>query len=248
MLTAQDLPSGGPAYPEATPGVRPMFTPNDQLIVRTAIFNDDPAGPGPGNPAQRDPHGLAFRVNDPPLLIAEIAYAYNQAKSEKMQENAHQEGRARSRAPSSGRARGSAGLPQFADQRFDVHGGLLAAPSLPALEHRSNFPVYAVLNQTLWRIGGTDSDRGKTRWGLGLLMAAFHRAGRPRIATPTGIPMPIRDFEAAVEVTCELQLRDSWSLQPDFRFIMHPAGTWPARHLRAAPLFRTQPSSNCARS
>ena len=29
VLTAQDLPSGGPAYPEATPGIRLQFTPNN---------------------------------------------------------------------------------------------------------------------------------------------------------------------------------------------------------------------------
>jgi porin len=91
MLPAQDLPSGGPAYPEATPGVRVTFTPTDQLTLRAAMFNGDPAGPGPGNPVDRDPYGLAFRLRDPPLLIAEVAYAWNQGTSS-LQENPHQEG------------------------------------------------------------------------------------------------------------------------------------------------------------
>src|SRR5262249_24471407 len=80
VLPAQDLPSGGPAYPEATPGVRLTWTPADQITLQAAIFNGDPAGPGPGNPVDRDPYGLAFRLRDPPLLIAELAYAYNQGK------------------------------------------------------------------------------------------------------------------------------------------------------------------------
>src|SRR5262245_6488598 len=33
VLPAQDLPSGGPSYPEATPGVRVTFTPTDQLTL-----------------------------------------------------------------------------------------------------------------------------------------------------------------------------------------------------------------------
>jgi len=74
-LPAQDLPSGGPAYPEATPGARLKFTPSAQLTIMAAIFNGDPTGPGLGNPVERDPFGLAFRVNDPPLLMAELAYA-----------------------------------------------------------------------------------------------------------------------------------------------------------------------------
>src|SRR5215472_7683819 len=91
VLPAQDLPSGGPAYPEATPAARLTWTPTDQLTVRAAIFNGDPAGPGADNPVLRDPYGLAFRVNDPPLFIAELVYAYNQPRSI-AQENPHQEG------------------------------------------------------------------------------------------------------------------------------------------------------------
>ena len=88
MLPAQNLPSGGPSYPEATPGLRVTLTPTDQLTLRAAIFNGDPAGPGIGNPVDRDPYGLAFRLRDPPLLIAEFAYAWNQGKSS-LQENPH---------------------------------------------------------------------------------------------------------------------------------------------------------------
>jgi porin len=69
VLNAQDLPSGGPAYPEATPGVRLAFTPNEQLTVRAAIFNGDPAGPGAGNPVERDPaHATKAALRHDPAL------------------------------------------------------------------------------------------------------------------------------------------------------------------------------------
>jgi porin len=160
MLPAQDLPSGGPSYPEATPGVRMTLTPTDQLTLRAAIFNGDPAGPGSGNPVDRDPYGLAFRLRDPPLLIAEVAYAWNQDKSS-LQGNPHQEGSVRpaTRAQTQelpGTIKFGAWMHtgQFADQRFDSLGGLLAVSGAPPLQHSGNFGLYGVIDQTLWRAPG----------------------------------------------------------------------------------------------
>src|SRR5215813_6301357 len=157
---AQDLPSGGPSYPEATPGVRLTWTPSDQITVRAAIFNGDPAGPGPGNPVDRDPYGLAFRLRDPPLIVAELAYAWNQDKSAP-QENPHQEGggrpRSRSRTPDlpgSVKLGGWLHTGQFDDQRFDSFGGLLAVSGATPLQHRGNLGLYSVVDQMLWRAPG----------------------------------------------------------------------------------------------
>jgi len=40
----------------------------------------------------------------------------------------------------------------------------------------------------------------------------------------TGTPMPIRDYEAAVELTYQVQLAQDWSLQPDLQYIIHAGG------------------------
>ena len=53
-IEASDLPSGGPAYPLATPGVRLKLTPSDQFAFLLGLFDGNPAGPGSGNPQQRD--------------------------------------------------------------------------------------------------------------------------------------------------------------------------------------------------
>ena len=51
-ITAVNLPSGGPAYPLSTPGVRLKFDPNKYASFLLAVFNGDPAGPGlPGRGA-----------------------------------------------------------------------------------------------------------------------------------------------------------------------------------------------------
>jgi porin len=166
VLAAQDLPSGGPAYPEATPGVRVQFTPNDRLTLRAAIFNGDPAGPGLGNPVERDPFGLSFRVNDRPLFIVELAHAYGQEQLGSARENPNQEGYS---ARTSARRSSASDLPGtvkigawvhtgwFADQRLDAQGGLLAVSNGPPLQHRGNYALYGVVDQMLWRLpGGTD--------------------------------------------------------------------------------------------
>ena len=34
--------------------------------------------------------------------------------------------------------------------------------------------------------------------------------------------MPIRDYEAAIELTYSVQLAQDWTLQPDLQYIIHP--------------------------
>jgi porin len=168
MAAAQDLPSGGPAYPEATPGARLAWTPSDRLTIRAAVFNGDPAGPGPGNPVQRDSFGLAFRVNDPPFAIVESGYGWGEkslaaplASGNPSQEGTDIGARHRRRDPdSSVDLAGSMKLGawihtgSFADQRFDSQHGLLAASGGLPRQHRSNLAAYAVLDQELWRVPG----------------------------------------------------------------------------------------------
>jgi len=173
-LNAQDLPSGGPAYPEATPGVRLQFTPNDNLTFRAAVFDGDPAGPGTGNPVSRDPFGFAFRVNDPPFFVVESAYAYDQQPAAGRAENPNQEGYASPRAvvrsaetnlPGTVKVGAWLSTESFADQRLNAGGELLASGGQP-LQHSGNFALYGVIDQMLWREPG-DGDRGLSMYFRG---------------------------------------------------------------------------------
>jgi porin len=276
VLPAQDLPSGGPAYPEATPGVRLAWTPDGAFTLRAAVFNGDPAGPGAGNPVMRDPFGLAFRLNDPPLLIAELAYAYNQSGSQSgsgAEGNPNQEGEGPAQRHRQ-RGRGG-GLPgtikiggwlhsgQFPDQRFNDLGGLLAAaPGVPPLLHSGDAALYGVIDQMLWHAAGGDDSRELNGFlravatpadrnlvdlyvdggasftglfaarpsdvvGLGLSYSRISpqaSAADRDVAALTGMPVPIRDYEAALELTYQMQLAANWSLQPDLQYIVHPGG------------------------
>jgi porin len=39
-----------------------------------------------------------------------------------------------------------------------------------------------------------------------------------------GTPMPVRDFEAVIELTYQLPLSDQWYVQPDLQYVIHPGG------------------------
>ncbi|MDB5693896.1 MAG: carbohydrate porin, partial [Alphaproteobacteria bacterium] len=133
---ATDLPSGGPAYPLAAPGVRLAFAPDARTSLRLALFAGDPAGPGTGDPQRRDRHGLnGLRLAGKPFLIGEVQHSSG---------GAHPAVTMR------------AGLwlhfDRFADPRLDAAGRSLASPGAgAALQHRGNAGAYGIVDTALWR-------------------------------------------------------------------------------------------------
>ena len=81
-ITSVDLPSGGPSPPLAAMGARVLVNVTEQLSVLGGIFDGDQAGPGPDDPQLRNRYGVNFRVNDPPLLLGQLQYAWNNKKGD----------------------------------------------------------------------------------------------------------------------------------------------------------------------
>jgi porin len=75
-IWATDLPNGGNSYPLATPGARVKFDMTDKLTFLGAIYNGNPAGCVDGQRCNRN--GTDFRLQDPPFVVEEIQYKYNQ--------------------------------------------------------------------------------------------------------------------------------------------------------------------------
>ncbi|MBV8650999.1 MAG: carbohydrate porin [Alphaproteobacteria bacterium] len=249
-ILATDLPSGGPAYPLATPGVRFKITPSEEFSVLAAVFNGDPAGAGTGDPQQRDASGTSFRFSDGAFAIVEGDYGINQAKDA-------------TGLPGTYKLGGWYHGGRFADQRFDNTGLSLANPAstgVPAL-HNGNYGIYAVADQLVWRQGdsgdqglgvfarlsGSPADRNLISFyadagvtykglipgrdsdvlGLGIAYAKISSdaADRDRDAQSFGNPgHPVRDFETAIELTYQVQLAPWWTVQPDLQYIIHPGG------------------------
>ena len=253
-ITAQNLPSGGPAYPLSTPGVRLKYEPNKQLTFLAALFNGDPSGPGPEDPQIKNRYGVNFRVQDPPLLIGEAQYRYNQDKD----------------------AKGLAGFwrlgfwhhfGDFDSQRFDTAGRSLADPLSNGIARklRGTSGIYGVVDHQLYRPPGGDKDSGISvfsRAGIsapdrnpvefyldggvvfsGMLpkrpddkIAAtflYSRISRDAAALDrdmiafTGLPHPIRDYELNLALVYQAQIVPGWTIQPAFHYVWHPGGHVP---------------------
>jgi porin len=139
-IKATNLPAGGPAPPIAVPGVRLKAVASADVTVFAAVFNGNPARPGPGDPQRRDDHGLAFRVTDPPWLIGQVRYGYDLNLGDM-----HLPGNV---TPGAWYHAG-----KFDDQRFTAEGISLADPDgggVPA-QLRGNYGLFAVVEQTLYR-------------------------------------------------------------------------------------------------
>ncbi len=250
-ITATNMPSGGPAYPLSTPGVRFKFTPNKHATFLFAVFNGDPAGHGwPGEEQVRNPYGLNFRLQDPALLMAEARFMANQGKEDVGLASMLKVG-----------AWGHLG--EFEDYRFANDGTLLADPAgsgVPA-RRKGNSGIYTVIEQQLFRPKGGDplsgisvfsrisaspSDRNlidffvdggivfaglfpsrpQDRFGASILYSRFSNSVRAFAfdhAVFTGEPVQIPDYEANLELTYMAQIMPGWTVQPVLTYVWHPA-------------------------
>src|SRR6195952_2584297 len=81
-IFALNMPSGGPSPPLAAMGTRLRADVSDNLTLIGGGFDGDAAGPGPDAPQFRDRYGVNFRVNDPPLVLAEAQFLWNGKKGD----------------------------------------------------------------------------------------------------------------------------------------------------------------------
>ncbi|MCA3323959.1 MAG: carbohydrate porin [Roseomonas sp.] len=259
-ISALNLPSGGPAYPLATPGIRFAVNPVRDATWRIAVYNGDPAGPGAGDEQVRNHNGTNFRVRDPALIFSEAELRANRGDQD--------QGLARTL-----KLGGWAHLGGFDDMRRTDDGSRLADPASSGvpLRRRGNGGLYAVLDQQLFRPagGGADSgatlflrgsvspsdrstigqyldggvvfaglvaDRPEDRFGFGLIYARFSDGvrdyDRDRLSFPGGTGH-VRDYELNLELTYQARILPGFDLQPVLTRIWH-AGGEPGRNALVA--------------
>ena len=250
-LLSTDLPSGGPCYPFAVPGVRVRAAPTTGLSFSAAAFNGNPAPSGPGDPQVRNSSGTNFLIGEGgSLMVAEMAYAFDTEPISSL-------------LLSDVKLGGWYHTADFPDLRRDTLGRSLADPGSSgiAATHSSNFGLYLVLDKMLWRrpdtatqglaaflrIGSAppnrnlislEVDAGLTFKGLfpgreldllgiaagyGRISNAARGLDRDEILS-TGAGRTVRDYEAVLEITYEARIAPWWTLQPDVQLIAHPGG------------------------
>lgn len=250
-LPAFNLPGGGPSYPLSTPGVRVALKPNDNWSLKLGVYNGDPAGAHcSGNPQVCDDNGLDFRLDTPPLVIAEGTYKYNQ----------------NGRLPGTIKIGGWNQFGTLHDQPFGA--GVTVAITPNSLPIKTDWAVYGIIDQLVWRV--RDS---KDLKGIGVFarmiggpteqnLVDFYADGgitfsgmfphRPYDTLAAGfaytaISNDVRGFngsqglanarnvEALFEICYTAKLNPGWTFQPDFQYIWQPQGSAPERSGKTVP-------------
>ncbi len=263
-FTAADLPSGGPAFPLATPAVRVKYNFSDRLSLQTALFNGDPAGrPDGRGPQIRNPSGTTFNTDQGALVFTELAYSVGGDK----------EG---TTLPATYKIGSFYHSGAFADLRFDHQGRSLADPASTGKPRnlQGNYGFYGVVDQMLFREAGTDDhglsgflrigvapedrnlvsfyadfglsykapfagrDNDSANIGFALAKISDRAADLDRdVRHIGGLATPVRDHEAVLEANYRFMAAPWWLIQPDFQYSINPGGTVPfANHpTRAVP-------------
>ena len=235
---SSNLPGGGPVYPLSSPGVRLAVNPNDKWSLMVGVYNGDPAGADcTGDPQVCDDNGLDFRLDSPPLLIAEVSYKYNQ--------DGHLPGTVK------------IGVWNQFGNLHDQPGSATPtiAVTVNSVPIQGDWAIYGIVDQLVWRVPDSKDAQGIGLFGRvigapteqnlidfyadgGITFSGIipHRAYDTLgigIAY-TGISSEAHDFEmdsgqpvrptqeVLAEVCYTAQLKQGWTLQPDFQYIWQP--------------------------
>jgi len=242
-IAAENNPSGGPAYPLATPGVRVVYNPTQKIGLMLGVYNGDPApqcNKADGDPQRCNDHGLDFELDDDPLLMAEGAYSYELGAF-----------------PGIIKIGGWNHFGTFNHQRVDVGGELIAITGNDGRPLEHDWALYGIVDQLIWRVPGSEEPQGVAVFAR-VIGAPTDRnlidfyfdggftftgmiPGRPNDALAigfayTGISNQVsafdvdsgeivaRNYESLVEIAYTFEITPGWFLQPDFQYFWNPRG------------------------
>lgn len=245
-----NMPSGGPSPPLAAMGVRLRADLNPDFSLLVGVFDGNAAGPGTNDPQLRDRYGLNFRVNDPPLVLAEAQFLWNAEKGDPGLDGKFKIG-------------GWRHFSSFSDERIGPSGQSLAeqAAGTAGANLPGDFGIYSVFEQKLYRVG-QDDDRGvgiflrasysppdrnivdlyadagiefvglndrrpKDKFGLAVAYARvspWAQALDADFQQLYGPTWPVRSYESLLTAVYQYDVKPGWTLQPNFQYIVHPGG------------------------
>jgi porin len=250
-ITSINLPSGGPSPPLAAVGARLAAKLSDNITVLGAIFDGDSAGPGPGDPQQRNRYGLNFRVNDPPLVLGEIQFGWKNIAADDGRAGAWKLG-------------GWHHFGTFSDQRFTSEGLSIADPAGSGTGRmlRADDGIYSVIEQRIYGVAnskdrgigvfmrnsaspsdrnlidfytdagidfiGLSDRRSNDKFGIALGYAHVSKRAQALdhdyalfMAQPN---WPVRTSEALFTASYLYEVEAGWNLLPNYQYIHRPGG------------------------
>lgn len=240
-LAAADMPQGGPGYPLSTPGVRVKWASTD-FYWQTGVFNGNPAGHCDGDPQICNDNGLTFATNNDVLVISEVGYTiagdlpatlklagwYHSGNFADLRYDADGDPIAETNGTPYLR-RGDYGVYASIDKRLwredgneaQGLGGFFRVSAAPGDRNAVSYYFDAGLNY-IGLFEGHDSDI----LGLGFAYAKISERVRDfdrdyNLANPSAT-RPVRDYEAAIELTYSYVAAPWWTIQPDIQYIIHP--------------------------
>ncbi len=264
-LVSANMASGGPGFPLATPGVRVMVTPIEQVSFMGAIFDGDP-GDGGANPQKKNSTGTRIDFAQGLLTMFEGAYHLNQEKD----------------------AKGLPGTYKLGGW-FGSQSAALSYTNFNTGANENNWGVYAVADQMVWReptvpapsglkndpkdvkaaaagadagnqgiglfarVGGSPADRNTLEfYADGGLNYTGLIPGRDEDVLGFGVAYaqisdvvsnlaaapgtPTMNFEMVLEATYQAKITPWWTVQPDIQYIINPGGKTPDPNNPAVPI------------
>lgn len=249
-ITSVDLPAGGPSPPLAAMGVRLYGKLTDDITLLTAVFDGNSAGPGTDDPQQRNAYGLNFRVNDPPLVLGELQYAWKNFASVP-------------HLPGTLKIGGWRHFGGFDDLRYSNDNLSLADPASSGTPRTfsGDNGIYVVIEQRLYTVPKQD-DRGigvflrastspddrnlidryadagidfvglfdqrpNDKFGVALGYAHVSKHAQALdldFRALNGPAWPVRSSEAMVTMAYQYEVRSGWDLVPNIQYIARPGG------------------------
>ena len=247
--TATNLPSGGPSTPLAALGARLRGKLTDNITGMVAVYDGDPAGPGEGDPQERNRYGLNFRLRDPPLVIGQLEFDWSDAFGKS--------------TPGAFKLGGFRHFGDFDSLRFATDGRSLADPTSSGLPTtlRGDSGVFGVIEQKI-AAKGNDEDRGIGVFARGVasppdrnlidfyadagfqangwfdarpndkfgVAVAYAHVSRTAQALDRDYQLFVdtafarRTSEALVTAAYAYEIREGWMVQPNAQFIARPGG------------------------
>lgn len=243
-INGTDLPGGGPAYPLPTPGVRLRWSPDAAWSVQGALYNGNPLG------SNGNSNGLDFPVNDGVFAIVEASYTsaprdglsgtykigawYNSNDFDDLAIAANGVSLADPTASGPRSHSGNYSLYAMVDHQLWARPGadgigLSGFIRVAVTPEQDRNPIAFYVDTGL-AYAGLLPGRPNDVLGLGFAYAAMSSslADLDRATNAiTGVPGPVQDYEAVIELTYQAALTPWLVVQPFFQYVIHPGGNVP---------------------